>query len=168
MASTMAERGVPVEVPAEVVPEKTMWPSLFRRFSHWFDTPWFDVPATEWFDRMWAMTPSMIRVEEELTDDELVVRAEIPGIDPDHDVEITLADDVLRIKATRSKKEREEKEGHLRSEFSYGSFVRTLTIPKGITPEEVSASYKDGILEVRVPLPKQELPGAHRIAITKG
>ena len=122
--------------------------------SEWFNTPdfgrWFDVrPFFGRFERM--------RLEQELKDDTLVVRAEIPGIDPDKDVEITLDEGVLRIKAERRSETKEEKEGSYFSEFRYGSFERAVRVPHEMVMDDVKASYKDGILEVEVPL-----QGAHR------
>ena len=83
-------------------------------------------------------------------------RAELPGIDPDRDVEITLSAGMLEIKAERS--EAEEKTGRhfRRRELRYGSFARSLPVPEGVDEDKISATYKDGILEVRVPLPGAE------------
>ena len=93
-----------------------------------------------------------LRVEEYREDGTLVVRAEMPGIDPDKDVEITVAEGMLTISAERTEKtETEDKSGY-RSEFRYGSFSRTLQLPPGATEDDIVANYADGILEVRVPL----------------
>src|SRR5436190_1626113 len=78
-----------------------------------------------------------IRVEDYVEDGSYVVRAELPGIDPDKDVEITVTGDVLRIHAER---QIEHKEGH-RSEFRYGSFTRSLELPRGVTVKDVKAAY---------------------------
>jgi HSP20 family protein len=86
-----------------------------------------------------------------MTDDALVIRAEMPGIDPDKDVEITVADGLLTIRAEQRSESTEENEGRTRSEFRYGSFERTLRVPRDVNVDEITASYKDGILEVRVP-----------------
>ncbi len=118
------------------------WPSLLP------DRPFFD------FDRGWLdlMTETTIRVEEFQEDGQMVVRAEVPGADPDKDIEITKSDSTLRISVQRHKEEKTESRRHYRSEFQYGSFVRTVTLPAGTAEQDIKAEYKDGILEVRIPM----------------
>jgi HSP20 family protein len=112
---------------------------------------------------------SAIRVEELVDGNTLVVRAELPGIDPDKDVDVSVADGVLTIKAERQEKsEHKDKDGY-RSEFRYGSFVRRLPLPGGVPQNDVTASYKDGLLEVRAPLPAQtQEPAAAKVPVTRG
>ena len=139
------------------------------------DTPirwladWFDMP--DLFSRLESMRPSMmftdrIKVEEELRDGKLVIRAELPGIDPSKDVELVVGDGVLRLRAERRREMKEESEGGFRSEFSYGSLTRTVPLPKGASADDVTASYNDGILEVTVPVAKAETE-TKRVAITR-
>ena len=91
--------------------ERFELPDLFRRL---VDADW----ESGW-----------LRVEEYRDGDDLVVRAELPGIDPDKDVEVTLAEGVLHIQAHREEKsERKENHGY-RSEFRYGSFARNVALP---------------------------------------
>jgi HSP20 family protein len=97
------------------------------------------------------MGEGTLRIEQEMTDDSMVIRAEMPGIDPDKDVDITLSNGVLRIHAERKSERKEEQAGRTRSEFRYGSFERTLRVPDEVNVDDIKASYKDGILEVRVP-----------------
>lgn len=108
-----------------------------------------------------------IKVEEFTDDGELVVRAEMPGIDPDNDVEITVTDRTLHLHAERqSETETETKKGY-RSEFRYGSFSRSIPLPVGATEDDVHANYNDGILEVRIPINSQEV-AARKIPIQRG
>ncbi|WP_298797314.1 Hsp20/alpha crystallin family protein [Pseudonocardia sp. 73-21] len=95
----------------------------------------------------------LIRVDEFRDGDTEVIRAEMPGIDPAKDVELTVADGVLRIKAERRVDEKSEDKGYTRHEMRYGSMTRTLPLPEGVQEKDISAAYKDGILEVRVPIP---------------
>lgn len=95
---------------------------------------------------------SWLRVEEYLDGDTMVVRAEIPGIDPDPDVELTISEGVLHIRARREEKTEQKVKDSYRSEFRYGSFARAVPLPAGAKEQDVKASYKDGILEVRVPV----------------
>ncbi|MDK2926663.1 MAG: hypothetical protein PWR31_353 [Bacillota bacterium] len=81
---------------------------------------------------------------------EVVVKAEIPGVEP-KDVDITVTADSLSLRG-ELKEEREEREdGYIRSERRFGQFYRTLTLPAEVKPEEAKATFKNGVLEVRVP-----------------
>lgn len=93
----------------------------------------------------------LIKLEEEVQDGHYLVRAELPGLDPVKDVDITLCDNRLTIKAERS--ERSETNG--RSEFSYGSFMRTISLPPGADADDVKAHYDKGILTVDVAIPQK-------------
>jgi HSP20 family molecular chaperone IbpA len=120
----------------------------------------------DWFDSPFAIFrggAQAMRVEDYVDGDDHVIRAELPGIDPDKDVEITVAGGVLRIHAERHQ---EKKEAH-RSEFGYGSFTRSFALPAGIETDDIKASYDQGILTVRVPMPKAVKREAKRITITK-
>lgn len=94
-----------------------------------------------------GLTP-YIRIEDFVEDGTYVLRAEMPGIDPDKDVAIDVAGDVLTIKGERQ----EEHKDRRRHEFHYGSFSRSVTLPRHAKVDEVTAAYKDGVLELRVPL----------------
>lgn len=139
--------------------ERFDFPELFR----------FEVP--ELFRRMVDLDweTGWLRVEEFVDDGTIVVRAELPDIDPDKDVELTVANGVLHIRAQREEKTEKKERGRYRSEFRYGSFVRNLPLPEGIEDDDITASYKDGILEIRAPLPvEQEKPEATKVPITHG
>ena len=88
----------------------------------------------------------LMRLEDEIKEGRYEVRAEIPGIDPSKDVDITVRDGELTIKAERT----EQKEFNGRSEFSYGSFVRTVSLPAGANEDDIKATYDKGILTVSV------------------
>lgn len=109
-----------------------------------------------------------MRMEEFVDDDTYVVRAELPGVDPDRDVEITVDDGVLTISAERREEKTEGEEGAAgyRSEFRYGSYRRSLALPVGVTPADVTATYADGILEVRVPI-RRPTAQARTIPVTR-
>ena len=166
-----------MSTPKMLAPMVDQWPAWLGRLG---------IPES-WQQFLDAET---IRVEEYRDGDMLVVRAELPGIDPDRDVEVVVADGMLRIHAERTErtestdftgepagrkvteaetteaetteveeaevKEAEVKEAearrHYRSEFRYGSFTRALALPAGVAESDVTATYTDGILEVRVPM----------------
>jgi HSP20 family protein len=90
----------------------------------------------------------LIRIEDELQEGKYQVHAEIPGIDPAKDVDITVRDGRLTIKAERAG----SKESNGRSEFSYGSFERSVMLPAGADEDTISATYDKGILTVSVPV----------------
>ena len=114
------------------------------------------LPAwARWPERAWP-TGDFVRVDEYRENETLVVRAEIPGIDPAKDMEITVSDGVLHISAERREEEKDEGKDYYRQELRYGSFSRDLPLPEGVKESDVKASYRDGILEVRVPMPKAE------------
>ena len=100
---------------------------------------------------------SLIRVEDETKDGIYELRAELPGVDPVEDVEITVRDGQLTIKSERS----QTSESNGRSEFSYGSFERTVTLPAGADEDEIHAIYDRGILTISVPLGDEEPAEKH-------
>jgi HSP20 family protein len=125
----------------------------------------FDRLFEEWMRMMpfWLMPfprsrdgGDLIRVEEFQEDGALVIRADLPGIDPDTDVEVTIADGMLHIDAQRRVEEKEEEEkGYVRQELRYGALSRALPLPAGVTEADITGTYKDGVLEIRVPAPKR-------------
>ncbi|KZM74708.1 Hsp20/alpha crystallin family protein [Nocardia terpenica] len=105
----------------------------------------------------------LIRVEDTVDDGRYVIRAELPGIDPARDVEVSLHDGRLTIKAERTEKHEENRH----SEFTYGSFVRTVVLPAGAQEEGITANYAKGILTVTVPLGEQK-ETVRRIEVASG
>lgn len=141
---------------ATKAPARPTETDLFGRFQFpdWFGR--FPEMFSSRFPDLWSMAPTadMLRVEEFRDGDDLVVRAEIPGVDPENDIEITVDKDRLVIKAQRTQRSETREKDAYRSEFRYGSFQRVLSLPAGASEDDVSASYTDGILEVRVPVDK--------------
>ena len=122
-----------------------IWPGdMFRRF---FDTDWYD---TGW-----------LRIEELREGDNLIIKAELPGIDPDKDVEVVVGSGYLTIRAERS----DRTEGKHRSEFRYGSFSRTMGLPANADEDAVTASYRDGILTISVGLKTEQKASAKKIEV---
>jgi HSP20 family protein len=117
-----------------------------------------------------ATGPAAIRVEEFVDDKTLVVRAELPGVDPDKDVEITIDNGYLHIHAERQEKEEHKDKGRFRSEFRYGSFSRSIPLPDGVKEDDIKATYGDGVLEVRTPLPQEAVQSGtpKKLPITRG
>jgi HSP20 family protein len=91
------------------------------------------------FPRWWE-AGDLIRVEEYRQDGSLVIRADLPGIDPDTDVELTVSGGMLHIKAERREEERREEKGYVRQEVRYGSLSRSLPLPGGVTGADITAT----------------------------
>jgi HSP20 family protein len=107
-----------------------------------------------------------MKLEEFRDNGALVIRAELPGVDPDEDIEISVDNGRLSIRATREQRTSSDENGY-RSEFRYGSFSRVVSLPEGADPEAVTANYADGILEVRVPIDEAK-SSERRVAVTRG
>ena len=111
----------------------------------------------------------LIRVDEFRDAGTQVIRAELAGIDPEKDVEITVQDGMLQIAAQRRVEEKTEDKGYTRHELRYGSFKRALPLPDGALESDITATYTDGILEIRVPVTEPSAAATPtKIAITKG
>jgi HSP20 family protein len=133
---------------------------------------WFDTRRSpmDMLERLFEgdTSASGIRVEESVEGNTLVVRAEVPGVDPDKDVSVSIVDGSLEIKAERREKSEQKDKNSYRSEFRYGSFVRRVALPEGVKQDDITASYKNGVLEVRTPVPtKAEQQPIKKIEISR-
>ena len=138
---------------------------VFSRFDRLFDEWVRMMPFRPMAFRHWLEAGDLIRLEEYREDGTLVVRADLPGIDPDKDVELTVSNGMLHIEAERREEEKKEEKGYVRRELRYGSLTRSLPLPAGVAEADITATYKAGVLEIRVPEPKRET--ANKIAIGK-
>ena len=138
---------------------------FFSRFDRMFDEWTRILPFRAMSFPLWHDMDDLLPIEEFREDGTLVVRADLPGIDPDKDVELTVSDGMLYIHAERREEKKREETGYLRRELRYGSLSRALPLPKGTTESDITAAYEAGILEIRVPEPKQET--AKKIPISK-
>ncbi|HZD02306.1 MAG TPA: Hsp20/alpha crystallin family protein [Actinomycetes bacterium] len=96
--------------------------------------------------------------------DDLVVQMELPGIDPEKDVQVSVQDGVLCISGERGHDAATEQAGYWRRESSYGAFERGIPLPEGAKAEDITASYDNGVLEIVIPKAAQ-LPQPTRIAV---
>ena len=99
------------------------------------------------------------------TDQAIVLRAELPGLDPD-DIEIEIDDNVLALKGERRFEETVQEGRYYRLERAYGHFQRNVTLPQGVKADEISATFDKGVLSVRVPKAEEVRP--RKIAVTAG
>lgn len=113
--------------------------------------------ATEWNPRC------------DITDaeNELVVEAEIPGVDP-KDIEISVSDSTMTIRGEKKSEKVEDKEGRKYTERFFGSFERSFGLPRGAKESDIQATMKDGVLVVRVPKPAKEEAESRKIEIKQG
>lgn len=132
----------------------------FTGVPEWFGSLF---PSGWWRDVPSVFTDSQLAVEQFVKDGEEVVRVQIPGVDPDKDIDISVQGNHLTIHAERREETRDDKHG-LRTEFRYGAFTRTVPLRAGATVEDVKASYADGVLEVRVPVGEA---AAKKVQITR-
>ncbi len=126
-----------------------------RLFNTFFDTPTTAGnanPARRWM-------PAMDLVEHE---DHFLLSADLPGMKQE-DVKLEVSDGVLTLAGERKTAHEERKGGYIRIERATGAFQRSLTLPDGVDPEQVAASFSDGVLEVRIPKPSERKP--HRVQI---
>ena len=118
-------------------------------FIDWFEEPFLNL-------KPYLVQP--IRIEDYTEDGHYVVRAEIAGIDPEKELDVSVGAGYLSIRAERSS----HVEGKHRSEFRYGAFSRTVALPAGADPADVTAEYAGGILTIKVALKSE-----HQEAVTK-
>ena len=125
--------------------------SLMRRFGEdmeqLFDEFGFGRLAPRGFDQMAAWTP---QVEVLQRDKEFVIRADLPGINKDN-VKVELRDDSIVLSGERQEERKEEREGFLRTERSYGSFYREIPLPPDVDTSKATATFRDGVLEITMP-----------------
>ncbi len=126
--------------------------ALFPGLVDWLESPWAGPPQ-------FAAAQSF-RVEEVARDDRYVIRAELPGLNPEEDIEVTVEGKTLTIHAER----RQTDSGPHRSEFRYGSLTRLVKLPARVDAQDVTARYERGVLEVSVPV-REANPEGIRVAI---
>ena len=118
----------------------TRFRAVFPDLADWLESPWTGPPP--------FLAGKVFRLEESVRDDRYVIRAELPGLDPENDIEVTVDGRVLTIRAERRHQNQEPN----RSEFRYGSLAREVRLPAGVDPADVAARYDKGVLEVSVPI----------------
>jgi HSP20 family protein len=126
-----------------------------RLFNSFFDAPGGDGVLRRW-------VPAMDLIE---TGEHFILKADLPGV-AEGDVSIEVEDRVLTVSGERRAEHEERQEGYVRVERAFGSFRRSVTLPTGVDPEGIAATFNQGVLEVRIPKPAQRRP--HAVKITAG
>ena len=140
------QRAAPARALSPIEDIERMFDNFFRRGLmrpfHWEWPSWGELAA--------PLEAKLPRVDVIDRDNEIVVRAEVPGVDKDN-LDVTLSDNTVTIKGSTSHEEKEEKGDYYRCEISRGSFARTVTLPADVDGAKAKASFKDGMLEVTMP-----------------
>lgn len=138
--------------------EMAPFDEAFRPLSRWVDS-FFD----ESFLRPFApFSRSMLGMKPLLTEDvvpsvdiyedagDVVLKAELPGMKKE-DIDVTLSEDTITISGEKKKEEEVKKKDYYKWERSYGSFSRSFDLPEAVQSDKVKSTFKDGVLEVRIP-----------------
>jgi HSP20 family protein len=126
-----------------------------------FDDPWsFRWPAIHLpKEAMWA--PKVDIVEK---DNRLITRVDLPGVKKE-DVSVEVSDGQLVLSGERKNESEETKNNVYRAECNYGSFYRAVPLPDGVKPDDVQATFANGVLEVSVPLPVKPAANGKKIEV---
>lgn len=136
-------------VPARRHPVSARFPDLLD----WLESPW---PAVLPFG-----SGQTFRIEDYTEDGKYMIRAELPDLDPEKDIEVTVQPRMLTIHAEHHEETKQDRH----SEFRYGSLTRTVTLPESAEPEKITASYDKGILKVIVPVPEEAKTAGRRVTV---
>lgn len=93
-------------------------------------------------------------IESFVKDGVLTIRADVPGLEA-KDIDLTALDNVLTLKGERKEEKEIKKDQYLRREIAYGSFERRMTLPDGTDPEKIKATFKNGVIEITMPIGKE-------------
>jgi HSP20 family protein len=140
-------------------PRREVFPGFHTEIDRVFDA-FFGSPIVDGRSRRWV--PAVDLVE---GDNELVLRADLPGLERE-DVEVEIKDGVLTVSGERKAEHEEKSDGFHRVERAYGSFSRSVRLPKGVEADAVTADFDKGVLEVHIPKPEERQP--HRVQIGAG
>jgi HSP20 family protein len=122
-----------------------------RRMADLFDRFW---GPSERERPIWGIEGWAPAIESRVENGNLIVKADLPGIDP-KEVSISVLGNQLTIEGERKREEKKEEKGYFYQEVSYGKFSRTIPLPEGAEADKVKANYKNGVLEITIPAPKQ-------------
>ena len=128
-----------------------------RLFENYFTRGWLH--PFRWARPSWGELPmpfegKMPRVDVIDRDDEIIVKAEVPGVDKKN-LDISVTDNTVSIKGSTSHEEKEEKDDYYHCEISRGSFSRVVTLPAEVEADKASSKFKDGVLELTLPKAKK-------------
>jgi len=139
-------------------------------FDHWTDTIGTHLPGlfNNRLPEMWGAgreLSGVIKIEETVSEDAITLRGEMPGVEPEKDIEVLVDEGRLVIRAERRESSEATEGSSTRSEFRYGSYRRSFDLPPGADVEKIVASYENGILDVRIPLDLRR-PEPKRVSVS--
>jgi HSP20 family protein len=136
-----------------------------KRFEEFFRRP-FSMLGPSWFPALRMPELGEVSAKVDIFEDgnDVVVKAELPGMKKD-DLEVNLTDDTITVSGEKKKEEKIEKKDYYRVERSYGSFTRSFRLPKEVQSDKAKASFKDGVLEIRVPKTEEAMKKEKKVTI---
>ena len=136
-----------------------------KRFEEFFRRP-FSMLGPSWFPaiRMPEIGEVSAKVDIFEEGNDVVVKAEVPGMKKE-DLDVNLTDDTITVSGEKKKEEKIEKKDYYRVERSYGSFTRSFRLPKEVQSDKAKASFKDGVLEIRVPKTEEAMKKEKKVTI---
>ena len=140
---------------------------MLERFADEMDRMFDEYGLWRGWSRTGSIADSMTwtpRIDVTQRNNELVVRADLPGMSKD-DVKVDVTEDAITIQGERHREHEEEKGGVYRSERSYGSFYRAIPLPDGAIADQAKATFKDGVLEITMPAPPEQVSRGRRLEI---
>ncbi len=143
--------------------------SPFETMERWFEEAFrrpFSLLGPSWLPRLRATEveeaiPSVDIFEE---GDNVVVKAELPGIKKE-DIDVSMTDNVISISGEKKKEEKVERKNYYREERSYGSFTRSFRLPAEVQTDKAKASFKEGVLEIRIPKTEEAKKREKKVSI---
>lgn len=161
----MGEKKSKEIVKAEPARAVSPFEEMEKRFEEFFKRP-FSMFGPSWMPRMKFPEMGVISPEMDIFEDgnDVVVKAEMPGIKKE-DIEVNLTDDTVTVSGEKKKEEKVEKKDYYRVERSYGSFSRSFRLPKEVQSDKAKATFKDGVLEIRVPKTAEAISKEKKLTI---
>ncbi len=143
--------------------------SPFETMERWFEEAFrrpFSLLGPSWLPRLRATEveeaiPSVDIFEE---GDNVVVKAELPGIKKE-DIDVSMTDNVISISGEKKREEKVERKNYYREERSYGSFTRSFRLPAEVQTDKAKASFKEGVLEIRIPKTEEAKKREKKVSI---
>lgn len=134
-----------------------------RMFEDFLPQSWFRMMRgnwPSWSEMKLPLEGRLPNVDVVDRDTEVVVRAELPGVDK-KDLDVSLSNNTVTIKASTKEEHKEEKGDYYRCEISQGSFARSVALPAEVDGDKAKATFKDGVLELVIP----KLAGSHKQSV---
>lgn len=157
------------KTPAAVSPFETLRSEIDRLFDNFQRSNWLSPFRTNFsaepfwrHDLSWGQVPAVNFVEGEK---EYEIAVELPGMD-EKNVEVKVTDDLLTIKGEKSEEKEEKKKDYYVSERQFGSFQRTFRLPESVEADKIDATFKKGVLKVRLPKSAEAKKKERKIAVS--